>query len=480
MSYILNHDGKPYLKFFEDIAAIPHGSFNEAAIAQYVCDFAEKHNLKYQIDDMKNIVIWKPATPGYEDHPPVSLQGHMDMVCEKAPGVEHDFEKDPLKLRVVDGFLMATDTTLGADDGVAVALMMALLESDDYQHPELECIFTVSEEPGVIGASAFDCSILKAKKMIGLDGLTEGTSTVLTSGVIHGDFKFPAEWEAAAGTAFELKIFGLNGGHGGNNMIKEQANAIKMMARALSYMKDQFPVKIADFKGGTIRNGIAEECNACIVVDEKNGAAAKDIFLGVINDVKKEHAVSDPGIDASFAPCDLPEKVLTEKVGYGIVDFLFLLPTGAFMRSLKYKDLPIASRNLGNISVGEAEIIVGYMHRNTHTSMLNDFLKYSEQLCGIYGGTFEAAAKYPGYEIEPGSPLYQIWNDVYKKYSGKDIEPEAVHYGTDTGTFVERIEGLDVIVMSPIIMDPHRPTERLDLASFDRTYQYLKDILEKC
>ncbi|MDD5792745.1 MAG: beta-Ala-His dipeptidase [Erysipelotrichaceae bacterium] len=482
MTYILNHEGNPHLKFFEDIAAIPRGSYNEKGIADYICKFAEDHNLQYHRDNINNLLVRKPASPGYESHPPVCMQGHMDMVCEKVPGTKHDFTKDPIALRVVDeDWLMGTDTTLGGDDGVAVALMLAILDDDSLPHPELECIFTMGEEAGCIGSQAFDYSLIKSRKMIGLDGCTEGTSTVLTSGVILGNFYFPITYKKNQNPIYKLEATGLNAGHGGANMAKEQANAIKLIARSLKAIRNaDIKYEIADICGGTITNAIAEECWVTIAAKESDAIEIKTIFESTFKDIQNEHKYSDPNMKCSFKEGDPTECVIESNLALNLVDYLFMVPTGCYMRSLQYIGLPIASRNLGTIRIKDGQAIIGYQFRATATSMLRDLFERGKMLAEIYNGTFELLTEYHGYDVEPYSPFFNLWNEVYKEYSGKDVEIEAVHYGTDTGTFLENIPDMDLIILSPILIDVHRPTERLSISSFNRSYQYLKTILERC
>lgn len=480
MKYILNHEGKPYLKFFEDIAAIPHGSYNEKAISDYIVEFAKSRNLWYIQDEKYNVLIKKPATPGYEDHEPIILQGHMDMVCEKVPGSGHDFEKDPLQLYVEDGWLKARNTTLGADNGVAVAYILAILDEEELQHPDLECVLNVSEEPGVYGAIAFNTAQLKGKKFIGLDGCTEGTSTILTTGVIGGSFFKELQWEDSVKDTYEIKIWGLTAGHGGGNIGKEQANAIKAMFRILYYIHSEVGLNIAYVRGGTIRNAIAEECEAVISIDGKMKNRVFEIFDRCRKQEIEEHKISDPNIDMSFKKVSGYTRMLTDACTKDIIEFVYLTPSGALMRSLVYEGLPISSRNMGTIDIApDGRVELSYLFRCVNFGQLVDLLEQGVLLAGIYGFTFDEQCRYSGYEVEPGRPLYNTYAEVYKEMSGQGLLYEIVHYGTDAGTYAERIPDLDIIVISPTIIDVHRPTERLDLASFHRAYQYLKGVLER-
>lgn len=482
MTYILNHEGNPHLRYFEDIAAIPRGSYNEKGVADYICKFAEDHGLEYNRDKVNNIIIRKPATAGYEDHPAVCMQGHMDMVCEKAPDKVHDFTKDPIELRVVDGdWLMGTDTTLGGDDGVAVALMLAILAEEDIPHPDIECIFTMGEEAGVIGAQQFDFSLIKARKYIGLDGVFEGTITVLTAGVVKGFFHFPVAFTSNDKPVFKIHVKGLTAGHGGKNMANEQANAIKVIARGLCDIKKAgIDYAVADINGGTYANAIAEECWVTIAADASDKDKIADTFAKTFANIQKEHSISDPDMYYEFSDAAAADKVLDEKSAANIIGYLFMSPTGCYMRSLKYPGVPTASRNLGTISIEDNIATVAYQFRASATSMLTDLFERGKILADFYGGTFELETEYHGYEIEPTSPMHDLYREVYKEVTGKEADLEAAHYGTDTGTFLENIPDMDILVISPILENVHTPMERCSISSFNRNYLYLKMLLERC
>lgn len=485
MAYIFEHEHKekPYLKIFEDISAIPRGSYNEKAVSDYILNFAKERDLWCIQDEALNVFIKKPATAGYEDHDPIILQGHMDMVCEKNPGSEHDFKKDPLELYVENGWLKAKETTLGADDGVAVAYILAILDDDTLEHPPLECVINTGEEAGVLGSLAFDTSLLTGKKLIGLDGCTEGTSTILTSGVIGGSFYKRISWENGVEDLFRIKVEGLNAGHAAGNIGKEQANAIKSIGRILYYLDQSHDIRIVDIKGGSYRNAIAEECEVIFSASKSDFESIKKIYDLYSGLEIREHKVSDPGIKFSFEMTSGYKKAISREISKDIIAFLYFMPSGTYMRSIVYDLLPIASRNIGTIGIlnhNEEECVeVTYLFRCVDSIELEDMCNKGTKMASSLGFDFELQSKYSGYEIEPGSDFYKIYADVYKEMSGKELEYETVHYGTDVGTYAERIPGLDIIVISPQIIDVHRPTEKLNLASFDRAYQYLKGVLKR-
>lgn len=484
MAYILDHENKPYLKYFEDIAAIPHGSYNEEAISNYIVEFAKEHGLWHMQDSANNVLIKKPAAPGYETHEPIILQGHMDMVCEKVAGSSHDFKKDPLQLYVEDGWLKARGTTLGGDDGVAVAYILAILADEELKHPALECVINTGEEAGVLGTQAFDVSTLSAKKFIGLDGCTEGTSTILTSGVIGGSFTKNIHLKKSTKvSALKLKIGGLNAGHAAGNIGKEQANAIKSLGRILYYIDREYDIDIIRLKGGSYRNAIAEECEAVIGIDENDEGGIERIFNKYAVLEKQLHKNTDTHMYLTLEKAPASSEAMADETKKALLRFIYMMPSGTLMRSVVYDWLPIASCNMGTVELKEAGerkyIEIEYLFRCVNTTHLEDVYNSGLLIGELNGFTFELQSKYSGYEIEPGSDFYNLYAEVYKDLSGKELEFETVHYGTDAGTYAERIPGLDIIVLSPILVDVHTPEERLNLASFDRAYQYLKEILRR-
>lgn len=485
MAYILEseHKNKPYLKYFEDIAAIPHGTYNEQEISNYIVEFAKKRGLYYVQDDAYNVFIKKPATPGYENHETIILQGHMDMVCEKVPDSKHDFLTDPLKLYIEDGWLTAEETTLGADDGVAVAYILAILDDENLEHPALECVINTGEEAGVLGAKAFDTSILTGKKFIGLDGCTEGTSTIMTSGVIGGTFFRVVDWEDNTKNMYKIKIFGLSAGHAAANIGNEQSNAIKAIGRILYYINKIYDIRIAAINGGSYRNAIAEECEVIFSVDGDHIDEVKKIYEKYSILEMQEHKTSDPDMKFSFEKSENIYKVLTKDAGNDLINFMYFMPSGTCMRSVKYDFLPIASRNIGTVKIVDKDgfnaLEITYIFRCVNSTQLEELYNKGCAMAGALNFSFELQSRYSGYEIKPGSDFYNIYAKVYKEMSGKDLTFETVHYGTDVGTYAERISGLDIIVLSPEIQDVHRPTERLNLASFDRAYGYLKEVIRR-
>ena len=479
MNYVLDHTGKPYAKLFEDISAIPRGSFKEQAVADYVAAFAQRLGLSCTRDEMNNVVVRKPATPGYEDHETVMLQGHMDMIWAKRPGSTFDFETQPLELMVKDGFLMARETTCGSDDGVAVAYMLAVLQDNTLQHPELECVFTTAEEPGIFGALAFDCSQLKARKYISMDGNLEGTSLLIASGGTNGDFvKRFKRVEQPGKAALELSVTGLTGGHAQIAQNKELANAIKVMARILYHVGRQVPYGLISLDGGAVTT-IPVNAAARIALERSDVERALAVARCVMEEVRAEHRDSDPNMSLSFTLSDQARPCVDPQAAEAVIKLLYLQPVGLVNSSLVFPGLPITSIALEVIETFEDKIVWRYKPQSAIKSKFLDLEEQCRLLGELCGVEYHPISRYYGHNIQAGSPFYQVYDQVWHELTGEHIKPIGAHYGNEIGTFLERMPWLDVILLVATHYDAHTPDERLDLASFDRCYTCLVNILAR-
>jgi len=479
MKCVLNHNRKPYAKLFEDISAIPRGSFKEQAIADYVVNFAKDLGLPYTRDNMNNVVVTKSAAPGYEDHETVMLQGHMDMIWAKRPGSTFDFETQSLELMVKDGFLMAKETTCGSDDGVAVAYMLAILADNTLKHPPLECVFTTAEEPGIVGALAFDCSKLKARKYISMDGNMEGTSLLITSGGINGDFARQFQRVEMPGkAALKITISGLTGGHAQIAQNKELANAVKVVTRILYHIKKEVDIDLIRLDGGAVTT-IPINATAKIALTVADMDRAVEIAETVAAEVKREHNESDPGLTVTTARFDTAESAMERGASDSVINLLYLQPVGLVNSSLVFKGLPITSIALEVISTSENEIVWRYKPQSALKSKVLDMEEQTRLLGQLCGVEYRTVSRYFGHNIEAGSPLYKVYEEVWYEMTGNHLVPIGAHYGNEIGTFLERMPYLDVILLVATHYDAHTPNERLDLASFDRCYECLVKILER-
>ena len=480
MKYILDHQEKPYAKYFEDISAIPRGSYKEQAIADYMVQFAESLNLFYTRDSANNILIRKPASAGYEDHEMVLLQGHMDMIWAKRPGSTFDFETQPLEFVIKDGFLMAKETTCGSDDGVAMAYMMAILSDNTLKHPPLECVFTTMEEPGIIGALQFDFSQIKARKYISMDGNLEGTSLLIASGGINGNFnkKFKRVAPAPEQKTVVLSILGLTGGHTSNAQNKELANALKIMARILHYINKELSIGLISLDGGA-ETVIPTDATAKISASEQDIARILEIAETIVNEAKEEHRHSDPHIALTTFVSESSEPIIEKPATDAIIRLLYLLPVGLINRSLVFENLPITSCALEFVTTQKDEVVCRYRPQSAIKSKLLDIEEQAKMLGEICGMPYITSSRYFGHNIEAGTPFYNVYDQVWFEMTGEHIKPVGAHYGNEIGTFLENVPGLDVILPVATHYDAHTPNEKLDLASFDRCYECVVKILER-
>lgn len=475
MGYVLDHSFLPE-RYFEMICAIPHGSYHEKPLSDYLVQFAKERGLRYKQYPNWNVIIYKDAYPGYEDHEPVMLQAHIDMVCEKEPGYKHDFEKDPLSLYVEDEKLYAHGTTLGADDGVGVAYMLAFLEDDTIPHPPLECVFTVQEEVGLIGAKELAFEDITARRMIGLDDMGGDTSYVSSCGSQYISLARKLAFEDNTESGYKISISGLLGGHSGVCINKERGNAIKLMGRMLYGLTKQFDIRIGDICGGGKDNVIPSACDAIIACDaafdELEAAAAT-----IAAEFKSELAFSDPDIQVAVAMNDCP-KSMNAKDSAELIQCLFLLPDGFRHKSMKITNLTTVSENLANITIDDGTLRIRYLARSEMESFLDLMHDELVLFCKIYGFSMEASEKSPGWQFDDQSKIRKILFDSYYAVTGSHMTMIAEHGGLETGYISGGLPGIDIVTCGPRCEGYHTTKECLDLRSFRRVYEVLKHALK--
>ena len=492
MKYVMNSEGKPHRKFFEDICAIPHGSYNEKGISDYLVQFAEERGLSCYRDQLWNVLIKKEGSPGYEKHPPVMLQAHTDMVCVKKPESDFNFETDPLQLFVEDGWLQAKDTTLGADCGHGVAYMLAILDDPELAHPPLEAFFSVQEEVGIGGPKFFDYSKVQAKKLINFDIFDEGLSWISTTSVKGGDFLRKVALEPSLRPMYQLHVGGGTGGHAALDIGNDQANAIRIAARFLRKVMKEIHINLASIDGGTARNNIPGECRIVFSCNSFFVQRLKEITQELEQEIKREYAGTDPNLYLKFGDGPYLEKVLTDASTRSVVSFLLQLPTGVHMRRFMSNGLALivpkgqpgdglvtTSRNLGVSKLTGDLLTVGYMFRSMMDSQITEMMDQTMLLAEAFGASWDQVFDYRGHTYRESDPLHTLWNRVYKEATGQEVRGVAAHVGTDVGTIVQHIPGMDVMTIGPNTLDIHKPGERMEVASFDRTYDYVKTILSR-
>lgn len=460
--------------YFEEISKIPRGSGNERAISDYLKKFAKDRSLEVIQDEVLNIIIRKPASAGNDSKPAVILQGHMDMVCEKNQETVHDFLKDPIKLRVIEDYIYATETTLGADNGIAVAMCLALLDGD-YEHPPLEVVVTVDEETGMTGAMNMKKENLTGKTLINLDSEGEGVFTVGCAGGGRITFEINKVFvDTKNKEAFEISIKDLEGGHSGVDIDKEKGNANKLLGRVLYSLKDT--IELISITGGSKDNAIPREAAACVVV---NDSMALEAAITSIRDTfKTEMIETDPNVALEIKSIDCPKKVLTDEVKHKIIQTIQLTKSGVLSRSTII-DLVITSNNLGVIEDADNSINFINAPRSSVDSVMMSFVDEMLCLAEVLDINVIVDDFYPGWTYVSESSLRELCLEEYEKTYNKKPVIEAIHAGLECGFFLELLPELDAISFGPEMHDIHTPNEHISISSVDRTFTFLLKVLQQ-
>ncbi len=473
---IRGYEPEALFRFFEDIAAIPHGSGNEAGIADYLEKFAYERQLEFYRDELNNVLIKKSASDDMETKPAVLLQGHTDMVCEKNSDVDHDFAHDPLDLYVEDGILRARGTTLGADNGVAVAVMLALLDDESLRHPPLECLFTVQEEVGLIGAGSFDYSKISARSMINMDSEGEGIAVVGCAGGCRTDISVPVEFVPAAGEALMLSISGLMGGHSGADINLCRANANMLMGRMLLALRRDADYNLIELRGGLLDNAIPRECTATITTADS--AAMKERAITVAAELASELGADDSQFVFTCTSVDRPDKMMNCASTRLVASAVGTAINGVIKMSDDMEGLVEYSRNLGVIRTGEQCVELVFSSRSSVEHQIDASIDYLDALCELCGGRAEHYSRYPGWKYERVSPMRDKYSAVAEKVFGRKPRIEAIHAGLECGIIKSHIPDMDIISIGPEMRYIHSPDECLDLESLSRFWQIILGILQ--
>ena len=478
MAVLENCEPKRVFHYFEEICKIPHGSGNTKQISDYLVQFAKDHDLKYIQDEMNNVVIYKPGTAGYENAPTVIVQGHMDMVCEKRPDVDHDFTKDGLNLSVEGDYVSANGTTLGGDDGIAVAYGLALLESDTIAHPPLEVFITVDEEIGLLGAVGFDCSVLKGRRFINLDSEAEGSLWISCAGGLSGISHIPVTRLEAKGEKLTVKISGLMGGHSGAEIDKNRANANSLLGKFLHGLDAKAGYELISVQGGQKDNAITRESIAELLTVKENVETVKEYAASMQAAWREEYAGTDEGITVTVTEeGEQDVKVLHPTSKEKVVFFLVNVPYGVQKMSGTIKGLVETSTNIGILKTSENEVLGSSSIRSsveTARDALSDKIQY---LTEFLGGEYERQGVYPAWEYRKDSPLRDKMVEVYEEMYGQKPNVVAIHAGLECGLFYKKMEGLDCVSLGPDMKDIHTSEEVLSVSSTERVWKYLVKVL---
>lgn len=468
--------------YFEEINNIPRGSGDERRISDYLVTFAKEHKLEVIQDSALNVIIKKPGTRGYESSPGVIIQGHMDMVCEKRPDVDHDFTKDPIRMKVVGDMLYADGTTLGGDDGIAVAMGLAILASDTLEHPPFELLVTTSEETGMDGAHGLDPKNIAGKTLINIDSEVEGILTVSCAGGCSANISIPIKWEASDSgkSSYTIDITGLTGGHSGVEIHKGRANANKLMARLLKSISAKTEFDLCSVSGGSKHNAIARDAQAVVCVKQDMLAALKDQLSCLEAMFKDEYKTADPEIKVDLTPsAHKPEQIMSRASKENILNFLYLIPNGVQSYSMDIEGLVESSLNLGVVETKKDSVQIVSSIRSSVGSLKSNIYQTVEVIAALTNGKVTAESDYPEWKYNPDSKVRTIFIDLYEKLYGKKPEVSAIHAGLECALFDKKFDGkLDMISVGPDIIGVHTAEEHLSIPSTQRTWQYLTEALK--
>lgn len=469
-------------RFFHEITQIPRPSKKEEKILEYLKKFAEERNLEYEQDAVGNMLIRKPASPGYENRIPVILQGHVDMVCEKNSDVKHDFDKDPIATVVEDGWLRAEGTTLGADDGIGVAAALAILDDNSIAHGPLECFFTVDEETGMTGAMGLQPGFLKGDILINLDSEDEGEMFIGCAGGMNtlGTLHYNAEKTPQNLVFFEIVVSGLKGGHSGGDIHMGLGNANKILARALYEVKKEMNFRLAYIDGGNLHNAIPREAHAIIGVTANHKEDLAVVINTLSAELERELHQTDPGVKIVVGSAKAPEEVIDEESTKNLLQCLFLMPNGVIGMSHEIEGLVETSTNLAAVKMRSGEIL------SIETSQRSS-VESQKQLIGavvkeqmlLAGAEVTVSDEYPGWAPNTDSPILHATVSAYEKLFGKKPEVKAIHAGLECGLFLTKYPHLDMVSFGPTLRDVHSPVERLEIATVDLFWRHLLEVLKE-
>ena len=480
MSVLENLQPQRVFHYFEEITKIPHGSGNTKEMSDYLVNFAKEHGLRYIQDESNNVILFKPAAKGYENAPTVMLQGHMDMVCEKTPDSSHDFTKDALKLQVEGDFISAQGTTLGGDDGIAVAYGLALLEDETLEHPALEVVITVDEEIGLLGATALNAEPLQAKYLINLDSEEEGYLWAGCAGGMTAVSELPVRYQEETNERWKVTVSGLAGGHSGAEIDKNRGNATFVLARFLKEAKEQGAYAISELNGGLKDNAIPRTAQALILAGKEEGTAIAAYAKVFTEALQKEYTGSDEGICVTVEAQGIgTEPVLHPVSQEKVLFFLMQYPNGIQKMCGFMEGLVETSCNLGITKLTPKALVGSASVRSSVGSAKKDLADKIAYLTEFLGGDFQIEGEYPSWEYKQDSTLRPLMVEVFREMYHREPEVKVIHAGLECGLFYEKIPGLDCVSLGPNMQDIHTTEEKLSISSVERVWEYLLEVLKK-
>jgi dipeptidase D len=466
--------------YFDEICKIPRPSKREKKIVEYLIDFAVKHSLEYKKDSVGNILISKPATEGMERVKTVALQSHVDMVAEKDSEVVHDFENDPIATYVENGWVKAKGTTLGADCGIGMAAMMAVLAGNGIRHGALECLFTVDEETGLTGAKMLPKNFFSGKILINLDSEDDGELFIGCAGGIDTTVKltYIAEPVPSDYIGFKLSVKGLSGGHSGDDINKGRPNAIKLLNRFLWRMSMKYDFRISAYEGGNLRNAIPREAFAILCISSELVSKIMKNYYTFRRHLEDEYLHAEKNMKVEFIKVETPHNVIDELSQYELLSAIQACPSGVMAMSSKIDGLVETSTNLASVKfVHGHEVLITTSQRSSLKSKLYDAVDTVKSLFSLTSARVTTSGAYPGWEPNINSEILAVTRNVYNQLFGEDPAIRAVHAGLECGLFLEKNPGLDMISFGPTIKDVHSPGEKLEIATVDKFWKLLKGVL---
>ncbi len=476
MKVLNGYEPASVLKFFEEICGIPHISYHEKELSDYCVAFAKERGLYYEQDASYNVLIVKEATPGYEEVEPIIIQGHLDMVGDKLPTCPIDMEKEPIQIMVEGDYITANGTTLGGDDGIAIAYGLALLDADDIPHPRLEVVLTICEEVGLEGANAINLDTCKAKRLLNIDSEEEGVFTAGCAGGMRVDNMIPVETTVNKGVYCEVKTNGLLGGHSGIEIHKGRVNGNVLMGRFFLALKEKAEFAIVEMAGGVKDNVIPKNAKASFLVNDVDAVKATVDALNA--KLKAEYGVADPDAELVLTVGEEKEcTVLSECSKEKVITFLNLMPNGVQAMSQDLPGLVETSLNMGVMKVDATEIKVSFSLRSSVVSAKEYLAAKLKQMTEMLGGTVAFRGDYPAWPYARESKLRDLCLEVYKNQYGKEAKVEIIHAGLECGILSGKIEGLDCISLGPDMFDVHTPDEKISISSIARVWDFLKAVL---
>ncbi len=477
---LANLEPKRIWELFEQICKVPRPSKKEELILEFLIDFAKKHGLEYQQDKIGNLVIRKPATKGYEDRAWVVLQSHVDMVCEKNDDVEHDFDKDPIKPQIADGWVRGSGTTLGADDGIGMAVQLAILESGDISHGPVECLFTVDEETGLTGAFNLGEQMLNGRILLNLDSEDDGELFIGCAGGIDTNITFDYQRVSPEvdHVAFKLSVTGLKGGHSGDDIHRGRGNAIKILNRILWNGEKRYEIRLGEIKGGNLHNAIPREAFATITVPGRYKEEFISLCKELGDEIRASMKVNEGGLKIDVNESLMPESLIDYETQKNLLNSIYACPHGVIAWSADIPNLVETSTNLAALKMTGEQIIVTTSQRSSLETSKYDVSDMVNSVFTLAGAKVKQGDGYPGWEPDMNSKILAVTSDSYKRLFNEDPKVLVIHAGLECGIIGEKYPGMDMISYGPTIKGAHSPDEAIEIDNVSKFWDLTLDVLK--